>query len=306
MKLMVAILVALVLAPSALAEFAPTQPITHTRSVRILYRAHDGVMRPAWLLLPANYDGRPIPLVISPHGRGVSAVGNASYWGDLPGVGRFAVINPGGEGRRLHAYSWGDPGQITDLARMPSIVESHGVRVDRRRIYAVGGSMGGQETLLLVARYPHLLAGAAAFDPATDMRRRYYDFARLKGGASLQALARQEFGGTPTQVPNAYAQRSPDHFVRQIAHSNVPLQLYWSLADRVITDQTAETGALADLIVRSDGGAKLWEFQGDWVHTAEMRATRRLPRALVRFGLISPRDAPPPTPAVRRARTRLV
>ena len=38
--------------------------------------------------------------------------------------------------------------------------------------------MGGQETLLLVARHPHLLAGAAAFDPATDMARRYRDFAR--------------------------------------------------------------------------------------------------------------------------------
>jgi pimeloyl-ACP methyl ester carboxylesterase len=166
--------------------------------------------------------------------------------------------------------------------------------------------MGGQEALLLLARHPHLLAGAAAFDPATDMGRRYYDFARLKHGAQLQALAREEIGGTPTQVPGAYAQRSPDHFVREIARSNVPLQLYWSRADRVIVDQYSETGALAAQIVHDDASAKLWEFEGDWVHTAEMQATRRLPRALVRFGLLSPSDAPPRTPAVRRARTRLV
>ena len=57
------------------------------------------------------------------------------------------------------------------------------------------------------------------------MRRRYYDFAELKGGRTLQALARDEFGGTPTQDPRAYVDRSPDHYVRQLAFSHVPLQM---------------------------------------------------------------------------------
>ena len=127
------------------------------------------------MLRPANYNGRPIPLVISPHGRGTSARANERIWGDLPGLGQFAVINPAGEGRRLGQFSWGDPGQIADLARMPAIVRAHGVRVASNRIYAFGGSMGGQESLLLIARFPHLLAGAAAFDPATNMARRYWD-----------------------------------------------------------------------------------------------------------------------------------
>ena len=111
----------------------------------------------------------PLPLVISPHGRGVDASANAQLWGDLPGRGGFAVINPEGQGRKLELYSWGDPGQIADLARMPTVLE-HAlpwVHVDRSRIYAVGGSMGGQEALLLVARYPHLLAGAITFDVAS-------------------------------------------------------------------------------------------------------------------------------------------
>jgi pimeloyl-ACP methyl ester carboxylesterase len=166
------------------------------------------------------------------------------------------------------------------------------------RVYAFGGSMGGQETLLLVGEHPHLLAGAAAFDPATDMRRRYYDFARLKHGATLQQLAREEIGGTPLQVPHAYAVRSPDTYVRRIAFSGVPLQLYWSKADRVITDQVVETGSLADRILALNPHARLWEFEGDWQHTAEMQPTRRLPRALARFGLIPEADVPPlpPTP----------
>jgi pimeloyl-ACP methyl ester carboxylesterase len=173
------------------------------------------------------------------------------------------------------------------------------VNVDPRRIYAFGGSMGGQETLLLLARYPHLLAGAAAFDPATDMARRYRDFATLPHGRALQALARREIGGTPAQVPEAYAERSPDHYEKAIARSGVPLQLYWSTRDRIIRDQRLETAELADAIDRYHEHDPLWDFEGDWSHTAEMRWNRRLPRALARFGLLPWRDASavPATPS---------
>src|SRR5436190_3192424 len=92
----------------------------------IHYRAHDGLMRPAYVVLPSWYgpgDDPPLPLVISPHGRGVDARVNARVWGDLPAVGSFAVVNPEGQGRRLKLYSWGDPGQISDLAHMPDLVQ---------------------------------------------------------------------------------------------------------------------------------------------------------------------------------------
>jgi len=289
-----------ILIPVAAAEGLPAAAAT--RTVRFFYRAHDGRMRPAWLLLPSSYDGRPIPLVISPHGRGVSAAVNARFWGDLPGEGDFAVVNPGGEGRRLRQYSWGDPGQIDDLARMPAIVERLGVRVDPRRVYAVGGSMGGQETLLLVAQHPGLLAGAVAFDPATDMARRYRDFAHLRHGRLLQRLARLECGGTPSEVPGAYRERSPDAYVDALAFSGVPLQIYWSVRDRIISDQVDEAALLAADIRTVNPEAPLWDFEGAWDHTAEMQADRRLPRALVRFGLLPSSDVPAlprpaPTPA---------
>jgi pimeloyl-ACP methyl ester carboxylesterase len=282
--------VALVL-PAAVRAGVP-MPVLRRTAVRVIhYVAHDGVVRPAYLLLPIGYHGQPIPLVISPHGRGVDERMNARLWGDLPG------------GRRLGWYSWGAPGQIDDLARMPAIARAHGVDVDRSRIYAMGGSMGGQETLLLVARHPHLLAGAAAFDPATDMARRYADFEDLPDGPTLQALARDEIGGTPEQVPRAYAVRSPDHYIRQIAASGVPLQLFWSADDRVIADQKEEAGRLATTLLGDRPSAPIWDFTGDWVHTAEMRSTRRLPRALARFGLLPWRDVPPLETVARRAPT---
>ncbi len=278
----------------------------HTAARVIHYVAHDGVRRSALLLLPDGYHGQKLPLVISPHGRGVDQSMNARLWGDLPGEGQFAVINPAGEGRRLHWFSWGAPAQISDLARMPEIAEAHGVNVEPSRIYAVGGSMGGQETLLLAALHPHLLAGAVAFDPATDLARRYYDFASLRHGAVLQALVRREVGGTPAQVPAAYARRSPARYIQKLVEGGVPLQLYWSVGDRVITDQRVETGELASTLLDARPDARVWDFAGDWAHTAEMRANRRLPRALARFGLLPWRYAPTIPSVARRAPVRTV
>ena len=298
------VIAALIFVPVASAQFAPAQPLDNTEARLIHYVAHDGVRRTAWLLLPIGVHG-PIPLIISPHGRGVGADENALLWGDLPGEGGFAVLNPAGEGRRLHWFSWGAAGQISDLARMPAVARAHGVDVNRHRIYAFGGSMGGQETLLLVALHPQLLAGAAAFDPATDLRRRYYDFAALEHGRTLQRLARTEIGGTPEQVPGAYTRRSPDHYVRQIAFAGVPLQIFWSTEDRVISDQYSESGALSNELRRANPRVKLWEFRGTWAHTAEMRSRRRLPRALARFGLLPWRDVPR-LPTVRPARSQPV
>jgi len=290
-----AVAIAAMLAPVASAQLAPSDNLAHTSARLIHYVAHDGRERPAWLLLPVGYHGRPIPLVISPHGRGVDENQNALIWGDLPGEGGFAVINPAGEGRRLRWFSWGARGQIDDLARMPAVAAANGVNVDLRRVYAFGGSMGGQETLLLDALHPHLLAGAAAFDPATDMARRYRDFAALKDGMQLQRLCREEIGGTPERVPWAYAARSPDHYITRLAESDVPLQLYWSVDDRIISDQRLETGRLADEILDDRPEARVWDFTGEWRHTAEMRAGRRLPRALARFGLL-PQSLAPPLP----------
>ena len=266
------------------------------RVSRFSYRASNGQLRPAYVVLPRWYDRwrrPPIPLVIAIHGRGISAAVNLRYWGALPAFGPFALVDPSGQGRRLGRYSWGWRGQIDDLARMPGIVERAvpGLRIDRSRIYAIGSSMGGQETLLLVARHPRLLAGAAALDSATDMAARYRAFAALPGGRRLQRLARIEIGGTPAQVPLAYAERSPIAFARQIAMSGVPLHLWWSLRDRIVRNQNAESGALYRAIRRINPEAPVTRYVGRWAHSREMHPLARLPLVLSHFGLIR-LDAP--------------
>ena len=273
----------------------------HIRVVTITYRTHDGYSRQAYVVLPDWYGPRNnprLPLVISPHGRGVSAEVNTDRWGDLPGLGRFAVVNPDGQGRRFGRFSWGYEGQIEDLARMPELLRRKlpWLRIDRRRVYAFGASMGGQESLLLVARHPSLLAGAAVFDAVTDMARRYRDFVRLGCnvhcvrqwgttlGRGLRNKARLEIGGTPAKRPRLYARRSPITYARAIAKSGVPIQLWWSKRDKVV-DPRDQSIPFARKLRGFRPTAPLSTVVGSWPHSAGMHPYSKLVPALRRFGL---------------------
>ena len=261
------------------------------RRVWVPYTAWDGKRREALLVLPAWYGRRlhpPIPLVISPHGRGGTAKGNARYWGDLPAFGPFAVVNPQGQGRRLISYSWGWHGQISDLARMPRILEHRlqWLRIERHGIYAIGSSMGGQETLLLDALHPHLLAGAVALDSATNMAARWRAFGDVQGGWELRQRMQGEIGGTPVANPRGYAVRSPIAYARRLATDGVPLSIWWSTHDRVVANQFMESGRLYRAIERIDPDAPVYQVVGSWAHSAEMRPMTQLPAALVEVGLL--------------------
>jgi poly(3-hydroxybutyrate) depolymerase len=260
----------------------------------IRYRAHNRLARPAVVLVPDAYGpGRPtprLPLVISPHGRNVPAATNASKWGELPARGSFAVICPGGMGRRLPLHSWGWRGQIADLARMPAILRAAlpWLRIGRR-IYAVGGSMGGHETLLLVGQYPKLLAGAVAFDSVTNFYKRYYDFARSPGGRNAQALARIEVGGTPRTNPRGYVLRSPTHWLDEVAGSGVPLQMWWSETDQIVIDQAHQSGVFYRELRKRRPRGRVEAVTGSWRHSFETYQNVQLPGAVQWLGLSAAR-----------------
>jgi pimeloyl-ACP methyl ester carboxylesterase len=284
--------------PQALAAWrvrnwsALTGRVHLTRTWTIHYRSHTGARRVALVVLPKWYGPKnnpPIPLVISPHGRGIEPAADVHLWGNMPALGRFAVVAPEGQGTsRLELYSWGSPGQIDDLGRMPTFVRQAlpWLRIAPHRIYAVGGSMGAQETLLLLAERPHLLAGAISFDAPTNMAARYKAFGKLHSGLNLQRLARLEFGGIPRKAGEAMADRSPIFYARELASSNVPLQIWWSTQDRVVVNQAGESGLLYRAIMKLNPNAPVTQFVGAWAHTREMRAVDQRPLALAQMGLL--------------------
>jgi pimeloyl-ACP methyl ester carboxylesterase len=273
------------------------------RTWPIAYIAHNGVSRLAYVVLPAWYgpDRNPtLPLVISPHGRGGNGRANARFWGDLPAAGQFAVINPDGMGRRFARFSYGFAGQIDDLAKMPDFAERAlpWLHIDRDRIYALGTSMGGQETLLLLARHPRLLAGTAAMDSVTDLARRYHQLPHIPCdpacyrhygtgyGEIVQATLRREVGGSPESRPRAYLVRSPIGQEAKIAQSGVSLQLWWSSSDQIVFDQKHQSARLARDLGRLKPCAPVVSYAGTWRHSQAMWAGSLLPVALAGFGLL--------------------
>jgi pimeloyl-ACP methyl ester carboxylesterase len=269
----------------------------------IEYRSHTGAPRAASILLPSWYgpgNNPVLPVVISPHGRGATGHSNATFFGTLPAVGGFAVISPDGMGQRLKNFSYGAPGQIDDLARMPEFARRAlpWLRLDPARVFALGSSMGGQETLLLVARHPRLLAGAAALDSVTDLARRYRQLPQLPCssrclkmwgkpyGPILQSTLSREIGASPKQNPGGYAARSGLSQARKLAFSRVPLQIWWSREDRIVWDQEHQSQALFAELRRLNPCAPVTAYVGRWAHSTEMRADALLPIALSGFGLL--------------------
>jgi acetyl esterase/lipase len=166
------------------------------------------------------------------------------------------------------------------------------LRVDRRRVYAIGDSMGAQEVLLLAARRDLRLAGVAAFDPVSDLAARYGAWARTPGEQDLPAKARVEVGGTPQSAAAAYAARSPIDAVGAIARSRTPVQLWWSERDAVITDQDVQSVRFYDRLVALH--ARVARVVGDWQHGHAMHPQTRLPEALACFRLIPARGVRSP------------
>lgn len=267
------------------------------RTLTFSYRSSAGTDAKAYLVLPSWYGPTrhpPIPFVISPHGRGVSGRYNLRFWGSIAGRGPFVVVSPDGHGRKLPFYSWGWRGQIDDLARMPELARAafSWLRIAPKRVYAIGDSMGAQEVLLLATRRDIKLAGVAAFDPVSDMAARYRAWSVTPGEQQLPALARVEFGGTPGSTPSAYAARSPIDFVGAIARSRVPIQLWWSRRDAVITDQGVQSERFYERLVAL--GARVRRVVGDWAHGHAMHPQTHLPAALACFGLIPARGVSVP------------
>ena len=294
-----------VLAFPALPARADETASLTSRQITIAYRTHDGHIRNAYVLLPHGYrpgNNPAIPLVISPHGRAVDGKINTRRWGRLPTLGNFAVINPDGYGRLLPLHSWGYAGQIADLARMPEILETAlpWVHVNRSKLYAAGGSMGAQETLLLAGRYPHLLAGAVAVDGPADFGLQYRNFPRLKCdraclargwgqiGLAKQRLARKEVGGTPKTAAAKFAARSPISYARTIAQSCVPVQIWWSRTDKIVLDPSRQSGRMARALRTANPYAPIDEYVGRWDHTDAMRHETDLPKMLAGLGLLPP------------------
>ncbi len=235
--------------PRARAGALQATTVGANQVIAVPYRSWNNRARYATVVLPRDYapgTNEALPCIVEPHGRDTSPLRPASQWGDLPTTERFMIICPDSSGRRLPFTSWGVDGQLQDIAEIVDVVESSlpWVHVDHQRLYLVGISMGGQETLCTLARYPDRFAAGLCVDGNADLAARYREFPFVGMGDS-QALMRREVGGRPGEVPWLYKRRSSTPFAGTLATCGVPIGIWWSKDDTIGYHQAeTQTGYL--------------------------------------------------------------
>jgi len=134
---------------------------------------------------------------------------------------------PGQRGGRLE--DWGSPAYDAAVARLPARIRARGVKVSK--LIVVGVSYSGFANAELVASQPRLHPAALIMiDSYLDLTAR---FNALPPNHETRAEIIRAVGGTPTQVPAAYAQRSPSHHLATLAaeiRSGMRFIDVWSVA----------------------------------------------------------------------------
>lgn len=200
---------------------------------------------------PNKCDDKPLPVVFAPHP--ISWTAAEDYHGGISGLKRgyhpgwyglaekyhVHIVMPHGHHRRVEQCSLASPEQIMDMADLVDILESQSYKVDRNRIYACGLSMGGLESLVFAGRYPDLVTAVVAFNPIVDLAVWQIDMQNselpeVKQFGTAQNIS-NEVGALPSNVPEAYSERSPFHYLENLAR--VPTLLFWSEKDAIVPHQ---------------------------------------------------------------------
>lgn len=141
------------------------------------------------------------------------------------GPNRFE--QPGQRVGRLE--DWGDPAYDAAVARLPAAVKRQGVKISK--LVVVGVSYSAFANAELVASQPRLHPAALVMiDSYLDLAAR---FDALPPNHETRAEIIRAIGGTPAQLPAAYAQRSPSHHLGTLAeeiHAGMRFVDVWSVA----------------------------------------------------------------------------
>ena len=248
--------------PLTFAEIAalPTTPADH----RIAYGADS--LQFGELRLPRGTG--PFPTVVFIHGGCWLAQYDISHSRALAAAiaaEGYAVWSV--EYRRLGNPGGGWPGTFHDVAHGTDFVRELARRfpLDTMRVALVGHSAGGQFALWLAGR--HNLAKGSEFATAAPLRVR--GVVSLEGVTDLRAFATVKpdgcnavvsrvMGGTPTEVPDRYAQLSP----LELLPLGVPSRLLAGYLDKTVTMDQASSFATKAHAKGDDAQRTLLEREG--------------------------------------------
>lgn len=173
----------------------------------------------------------------------------------------LALVAPRGVGRVLAGVSLAWAAHVDSAADVAlDVARELSAGTGRIPVTAVGLSQGGLEALVCAGRHPDEIGAVVAVNPLVDLVALYHDVdripvAHMKDRGALDDM-RREIGGTPDEVPERYADRSPMHYLTEL--SRVPVGLVWTPDDGVVALPDAHhSGRLAAELRRA--GAVLVE-----------------------------------------------
>jgi hypothetical protein len=194
----------------------------------------------------------PRPLLIAPHPitwtpaqdyhEGIDGLMRGYHRGYYGLAEKYGVIiaMPHGHPHKEELCSLAGPEQMMDMVYLIDGLIDYGYLVDRKRVYACGLSMGGQEALVAAGKNPDSFAAVCAFNPIVDLAAWYEDLAtsdvpEIKEYDTALRIA-NEVGGLPEEVPARYAERSATNYI--LGLSQVPTLIFWSEQDLIVPRQT--------------------------------------------------------------------
>jgi dipeptidyl aminopeptidase/acylaminoacyl peptidase len=206
------------------------------------FSTENGLTAHALFYPPANQDykaarGEKPPLIVISHGGPTSSTDalfdlHIQYWTSR-GFG-VVDVNYGGSTGYGRAYrqrligQWGVV-DVQDCINAARFLITQG-EADKKRVIVRGGSAGGYSTLVALTMYRFFMAGAS-----------YYGIADLEPFAvdthKFESRYLDSLIGPYPEAKELYRQRSPIHFVDQIA---CPVILFQGLEDKIVPPSQAE------------------------------------------------------------------
>jgi len=230
---------------------------------------------------PSTAPDKPLPLLLGPHPitwrasedyhigfEGFTRGYHRGYYG-LADKYQLVIAMPHGHQHKEDLCSLAGPEQIADMAFLIDALSDYGYLIDSKRVYTCGLSMGGQEALVLAGKYPSQITAAVAFSPIVDLAAWHEELAasevpEIKEYDTAARIA-NEVGGTPEEVPDAYAERSAINYVEGL--SRVPTLVFWSEKEIIIPRQlTHHTYLLYQRVKALDPNCSFAEYNHTRIH----------------------------------------
>lgn len=241
----------------------------------ITYPARDGVRIPAYLTLPANAEGRRLPLVLLVHG-GPRARDTLAFdwWAAFLASRGYAVLQPNFRGSSGYGYAWERAGYRQFGGLMQTDVED-GVAslgragiIDPERVCIAGASYGGYSALAGATLTPDRYVCAVSVAGISDLDLMIRQDVLEQGRRSMLADDIIRLIGDRNENRDAIRAVSPANLADRV---QIPVLLMHGTQDTVVPVE--QSRVMRDRMQRAGKDVRFVELRGDdhYLSDAETR-----------------------------------